>query len=129
MTRRIFRGSFELYSWLFMRVSGIALAVLVVIHLIYLHFFIGVDKIDFSVVASRWTSPGWRIFDLVMLLLALTHGGNGVRIVLEDYLRRRSWRIAAFAVLGIVWAALLVIGSHVVLTFDPSSLQEAGIVS
>lgn len=129
MSVRIFRGSFELYSWLFMRISGIALAALVVIHLIYLHFFIGVEQINFSVVASRWASPGWKIFDLVMLLLALSHGGNGARIVLEDYIRRRVWRIAAFAVLGIIWAALLIVGTHVVLTFDPSSLQEAGIVS
>lgn len=129
MAGRIFRGSFELYSWLFMRISGAVIAVLVIIHLIYLHFLIGVEKIDFSVVASRWSSSGWRIFDLVMLLLALAHGGNGVRIVLEDYLRKRVWRIAALTVLGIVWVALIVIGTHVILTFDPSSLQEARVVS
>ena len=48
---------FELYSWFFMRVSGAILMVIVVFHLLYMHFFIpgGVANIDYNVIVGRWT--------------------------------------------------------------------------
>lgn len=55
------RGNFKLAAWLFMRLSGIVLVILVIGHLlIQLVLDGGVSKIGFAFVAGRWASPGGR---------------------------------------------------------------------
>ena len=50
-------GGFELWSWLFMRISGIVLLVLAVGHVLIMHVLDdGVDRVDFGFVAARWGS-------------------------------------------------------------------------
>src|SRR5207245_9289939 len=67
----------ELYAWVFMRLSGILLLVLALVHLFVMHVVNNVDAIDFRFVAQRYATPFWRTFDLMMLWLALIHGLNG----------------------------------------------------
>lgn len=105
---------------LFTRFSGAALVVLVLGHLfVMLIWQDGVYRIDFNFVAQRWSSPFWRIWDLLLLWLAQLHGGNGMRTIINDYTRRRSTRLALTALLGLSMVFTLVLGSYVVLTFDP----------
>jgi succinate dehydrogenase / fumarate reductase, flavoprotein subunit len=60
------RSNFELYSWLFMRVSGIVLVFLVLGHLLIMNILDGgVQRINFAFVAGRWSSPFWQIWDLL----------------------------------------------------------------
>ncbi len=114
-------GGFELWSWLFMRVSGLVLLLLAVGHVLIMHVWDeGVDRVDFGFVAARWQSPFWRTWDWALLVLALLHGINGLRIVVQDYVRWPGVRLAvnmAFAVIGF---GLFVLGTVVVFTFDPS---------
>ena len=76
----------------------VILLFLVLIHLYVMHLVgEGVERVDFVFVAERWESVGWKTFDWVMLFLALLHGGNGLRIIIDDYVRRpgfgpRPWR-------------------------------------
>ena len=80
------RGNFELWSWLFMRGSGVVLLVLVFGHLfVNLMLGQGIKAIDFAFVAGKWASPFWQIWDLLMLWLAELHGANGVRTIINDY--------------------------------------------
>ncbi len=114
-------GGFELWSWLFMRLSGIVLLFLAVGHVLIMHVMDeGIDRVDFGFVAARWASPFWRTWDWAMLTLALVHGINGLRVIAQDYVRRPGARFAvnaSFAILGFV---LFVLGTVVVFTFDPS---------
>src|SRR6201991_4629062 len=72
--------NFELYSWLFMRLSGLILVVLVLGHLFIMMVLDGgVTKINFAFVAGRWSNPFWQVWDLTMLWLAELHGVNGLR--------------------------------------------------
>ena len=72
-----------------MRLSGIVLVVLVLGHLlIQLVLDGGVSKIGFAFVAGRWASPFWQVWDLLMLWLAMLHGANGLRTVINDYAER-----------------------------------------
>src|SRR5579859_2461037 len=87
-------GGFELWAWLFMRLSGLALLLLAIGHLVIMHLLHNVDSINFSFVAGRYRFIGWRLYDLSLLLLALFHGLNGLRIILEDYLKG-FWRTLA----------------------------------
>ena len=114
-------GGFELWSWLFMRISGIVLLVLAVGHVIIMHLPAGgVSRINFGFVATRWQSPFWRAWDWALLVLALIHGINGLRVIILDYVRPPGARLALnmlFYTLGFI---LFVLGTVIVFTFDPA---------
>ncbi|HZA27034.1 MAG TPA: succinate dehydrogenase hydrophobic membrane anchor subunit [Actinomycetota bacterium] len=117
-------SGFELWSWLFMRISGIVLLFLAVGHVLIMHVMEeGVERVDFNFVAERWGSPFWRTWDWMMLTLALLHGINGVRVVIQDYVRSPGGRIAWNSVFVIVGFALFVLGTIIVFTFDPSAFR------
>ena len=113
-------SGFELYAWVFMRLSGILLLVLALVHLFYMHVLNSVDAIDFRFVAQRYATPFWRTFDLMMLWLALIHGLNGLRTVVIDYVHARGWRFASLASIYVIGFIFLALGSLVILTFEPS---------
>ena len=116
--RRPGSGGFERWAWFFMRVSGVALLGLAVFHLLWMHFAIGVDNIDFQTVAGRWANPLWRIYDLALLVFALTHGVNGLRTVLEDYVASPRRLLAVKGVVYTLAFLLMSMGAYIIFTFD-----------
>ena len=120
-TPRSTRGNFELYGWLFMRLSGIVLVVLVLGHLlIQLVLDGGVSKIGFAFVAGRWASPFWQLWDLAMLWLAVLHGANGLRTVINDYAERNATRLWLKVLLYTATVFTILLGTLVIFTFDPN---------
>ena len=118
-------SSSEVWWWFFMRISGVILLFLVLIHLYVMHLMgEGVERVDFEFVSARWSSVGWKTFDWIMLFLALLHGANGLRVVLDDYIRSPGKRTAYKGILYSVTAVLMVMGTAVLVTFDPT--QAAG---
>jgi succinate dehydrogenase / fumarate reductase membrane anchor subunit len=114
-------GGWELWAWLFMRISGVLLLFLAVGHVLIMHVGgTGVSRVDFAFVAARWQSPVWRAWDWALLSLALLHGLNGLRVVVQDYVRPAAWRFAVNMLFCVVGFVLFVLGSVVVFTFDPS---------
>jgi succinate dehydrogenase / fumarate reductase membrane anchor subunit len=116
------RGGFELFSWYFFRISGVILIFLVIIHLILMHVTTDVSQTVYDYVAARYANPFWRVYDLVLLTLALLHGLNGLRIVVEDNVRSRGWRLAANST---VWTFALVfwlMGMMTIITFHPGEV-------
>ena len=112
----------EVWWWFFMRISGIILLFLVLIHLYVMHLVgEGVERVDFAFVAERWDNVGWKTFDWVMLVLALLHGTNGLRIITEDYVRSPAWRTTTKAILYTVTGLLMIMGTAVLVTFDGSA--------
>ena len=115
-------SSFEVWSWFFMRISGIVLLFLVLIHLYVMHLIgSGVERVNFEFVSQRWDDVGWKTFDWVMLFLALLHGTNGLRIVIDDYVRRDGLRTFIKATLYTVTTVLMIMGTAVLVTFDPGA--------
>ncbi|WP_406283239.1 succinate dehydrogenase hydrophobic membrane anchor subunit [Embleya sp. NBC_00896] len=113
--------NFELYGWLFMRLSGILLVVLVLGHLlIQLVLDGGVSRIGFAFVAGRWSSPFWQSWDLIMLWLAELHGVNGLRTIINDYAERDQTRFWLKALLYTSALIVLFLGTLVIFTFDPN---------
>jgi len=113
-------GGFELWSWFFMRISGLVLLILAVVHLLWMHIYIGLENITFDTIAGRWTGslgPLWRVYDLALLAFALTHGMNGARWVVDDYIHRRGWNVGIKSVLWVVYAFLIIAGAYVIFTF------------
>jgi succinate dehydrogenase / fumarate reductase membrane anchor subunit len=114
-------SNFELYAWFFMRVSGMVLMFLVLFHLFYMHFVIDVEKITFQTIVDRWTGPSgafWRMYDIFLLSFSFTHGTNGVRYVIEDYIPSQGWRVFAKTLLYITYFALLIMGAWVIFAFE-----------
>ncbi len=117
---RATRSNFELYSWLFMRMSGVLLVVLVLMHLfVNLMLGEGIKRIDFAFVAGKWASPFWQVVDLTMLWLAMLHGANGVRTVINDYAERDTTRYWLKMMLYVATFVIIALGSLVIFTFDP----------
>lgn len=90
-------------------------------HLAIMHLINSVDNVDFQFVAQRYATPFWRSYDLLMLILALLHGCNGLRTVLEDYCQRPLLRVVCLSTLYVACFFFLVVGSLVILTFQPSA--------
>jgi succinate dehydrogenase / fumarate reductase membrane anchor subunit len=115
------RTNTELYAWLFMRVSGIILVVLVLGHLFIMNILDGgVQRINWGFVAGRWASPFWRLWDLAMLWLAMLHGNNGLRTIINDYTRRDGTRFWLKMLLYTATGATIALGTLVIFTFDPN---------
>ncbi len=115
------RPGFEAKSWLFMRLSGLALVFLALLHFAITHVLNDVVDTDYRFVANRWDNPFWQVFDWLLLALALLHGANGARWVVEDYVRRPGPRVAAKYVVYALTAALLLYGTVTIVTFSPAS--------
>ena len=118
------RSNAEKWSWIFMRISGVVLLVLIFTHL-FINLRTGdcVQQIDFAFVAGKWASPLWKIWDLTMLVLAMIHGGNGMRLLINDYARtdwlRKTFKVALASSVTVI----IVLGSLVIFTFDPCPLD------
>ena len=118
--RKTTRGNFELYTWVFMRASGVVLVLLIFGHL-FVNLFAGqgIKAIDFGFVAGKWANPFWQNYDLVMLWLAMIHGTNGVRTIINDYAERDGLRLVLKLALYFAFFVVVVLGTLVIFTFDP----------
>ena len=113
--------NFEMYAWIFMRVSGLALVVLVLGHLLIMNILDGgVQRVNFGFVAGRWASPFWQTWDLAQLWLAQLHGTNGLRVIVNDYAERDGTRFWLKMLLYMSSFLILVLGTLVIFTFDPN---------
>lgn len=112
-------GGFEAFSWYFFRISGIVLILMVIIHLIIMHVTNDVSCTTYSFVSSRYSNPFWRLFDWVLLVLALTHGLNGLRIVVDDYVRNATARVWVLSIVGLILLVFLMLGTITLITFQP----------
>jgi succinate dehydrogenase / fumarate reductase membrane anchor subunit len=111
------RQSFETWSWLFMRVSGLVLVFLALVHFAITHIFNDVAETDAAFVADRWANPLWRLFDWSLLALALAHGLNGLRWIVDDYVRAPVARALTKAALYSISLGLFAYGTLTIVLF------------
>jgi succinate dehydrogenase / fumarate reductase membrane anchor subunit len=113
-------GGWETISWYFFRISGIGLIFLAFIHVFINHVSTDVSQTQYDLVALRYSNPFWRVYDLLLLTLALFHGLNGLRIVCDDYISSRGWRLAVQSALFFIAITFWLMGSMTVITFQPN---------
>ena len=114
------KGNFEMLAWLFMRLSGVVLVVLIFGHLtVNLLVGEGIHAIDFGFVAGKWADPFWQFWDLAMLWLAMLHGTNGVRTIINDYAEKDATRLWLKIVLYAATTVIIILGTLVIFTFNP----------
>ncbi|MEK7287518.1 MAG: succinate dehydrogenase [Elusimicrobiota bacterium] len=103
-------SAYPTWNWLFIRASGLLLLSLALGHLYIMHIINSVETIDDNFVRKRLSSPVWITYDLLLLSLALAHGGLGVSNILEDHIRNKKTFKTVKIVLGIFCAALFILG-------------------
>jgi succinate dehydrogenase / fumarate reductase membrane anchor subunit len=108
---------FEAFSWYYFRISGIALILLVIPHLFIMHVTNDVACTTYAFVAARYANPFWRLFDWLLLTLGLTHGMNGLRIVIDDYVHAPGARLWLLSISGILLLAFFMLGTITLITF------------
>ena len=113
-------SNLEKWGWIYMRASGVLLIVLIFGHLfVNLMTGEGIHQIDFAFVAGKFASPFWKWWDVLMLWLALIHGANGMRTIVNDYVGNATVRKILVGSLWVSAGFLILLGTLVVFTFDP----------
>ncbi|HEV2582295.1 MAG TPA: succinate dehydrogenase, hydrophobic membrane anchor protein [Ktedonobacteraceae bacterium] len=112
-------GGFETFSWYFFRVSGIGLIFLALIHVFLNHVSTDVSCTSYQLVAIRYSDPFWRVYDWLLLTLALLHGMNGLRIIIDDYVQNRGMRLTLQSTIGLLTLVFFLLGTVTLITFQP----------
>lgn len=100
----------RLATFVLMRTTAVLLAVLVVGHFALTHIVTDVSDTGSGFVLRRWSSALWLAWDWTMLAAALTHGGAGAWLLVEE---QGTGRAARHLKAGIVLtvALLLTLGT------------------
>ncbi|EFH87400.1 succinate dehydrogenase, hydrophobic membrane anchor protein [Ktedonobacter racemifer] len=112
-------GGFETFSWYYFRISGVVLIFLVIIHLTIMHVTNDVSCTTYAFVAARYANPFWRLFDWLLLTFGLTHGVNGLRVVIDDYVRSPGTRLVLQGIAAVLLLAFFMLGTITLITFQP----------
>ena len=111
------RSNFELYSWLFMRISGIVLVFLVLGHLLIMNVLdtalVRVSPEAYDLVIASYKTPIVNALEVGLVGAVLYHALNGLRVILVDFWSKgpRYQRQMTFAI-GAVWVLLMVPGTY-----------------
>ena len=110
-------GGFETFSWYYFRISGVLLIFLVLIHLLIMHVQNDVSCTTYLFVVGRYANPFWRVYDWLLLTLGLTHGMNGLRIVIDDYIRNPRVHIVMMSLAAVLLIIFFMLGTITLITF------------
>lgn len=108
--RAAYSGNAELAWWIFMRVSGLLLVLILGGHVFMTNIMINVGDVDFAFVSSRLSTPWLKIFNTALLVLAMLHGANGIRYSIEDYAAKPGRRFVGKIILYTLTMIVMVIG-------------------
>src|SRR4051812_13173436 len=112
------------FVWYFFRVSGLALVVLALGHILITHYINVPSDTTFDFVSKRWANPLWRSFDWLLLLMALWHGLLGLRLSITDYVRSAGWRVLGNSIVWVIGIVFTVIGSITILSFNEAQSRN-----
>jgi succinate dehydrogenase hydrophobic anchor subunit len=121
--------------WLFTRLSGLSLFLLALIGLVGAFLLGARQQVDLPTlmrwtffpnpnhvvnseipdVTQGWANAYWQIMMMLILFFGVTHGFNGLRVVVEDYLGRSVSQILLRGIIFILWLFFIVMGIYVIL--------------
>jgi succinate dehydrogenase / fumarate reductase membrane anchor subunit len=86
------------FSWVFQRVTGIILVVVLIGHYILMHYTPDSGH-TYDAVLARMQSNWYRVLDLTFVVLGMYHGMNGIWGIFRDY-KLKSWQ--TISIVGVV---------------------------
>jgi succinate dehydrogenase hydrophobic anchor subunit len=125
----------EYLMFLFTRISGLGFAILAIIGiaaalimgartqmdlgtLMRWTFFPNPNHVldsEIPDVTFGWANGLWQVMQMLILFFGGTHGLNGLRVVLEDYIHRPYQQILIRFVIFMLWIFMLFVAVYVVL--------------
>src|SRR5699024_1664019 len=117
----------EMFKWLFMRISGPILLVLIFVHL-FVNMMVGdgVHGLNFGFVAGKWASPLWQIWDVTMTWLDMIHVTFCMGTIIDCYTRKDRTSVGSRLALYLASVAIVVLGTLMSFTFEPCMTVAAG---
>lgn len=70
---------------------------------------------DIPDVTLGWATAYWQIMQMLVIFFAGTHGINGLRMILEDYIGASWGRVFLRGFLFFVWLFMLILAVYVIL--------------
>lgn len=127
--------SFEYIMWIFTRISGLALILLATVGVISAlalgartqvdlptlmrwTFFPNPNHVinsDIPDVTLGWANAFWQVMQMMIVFFGVTHGYNGLRVVIEDYLNQSTLRPFLRGFIFLLWIFSLVVAIYVIL--------------
>ena len=94
-------------AWAFHRISGVAIWVFVVVHVIDI-YLVGGDPGAYDTILKVYASPVGRVGELLLGAALLYHALNGLRVVIMDFWPRTTvWQQQLWYA---CWAVFVVVG-------------------
>ena len=53
---------------------------------------------------------------MLVVFFGVTHGVNGLRVVIEDYMGRSWWRVFLRGLLFLFWLFMLIVAAYVIIS-------------
>lgn len=76
------------WSWYFLRVSGVLLALLAPVHFVDRFLAHDAEAVDGAFLVGRWSHGGWLLLEWAFVLLAVLHGGLGLHRLVQRSIGR-----------------------------------------
>jgi succinate dehydrogenase / fumarate reductase cytochrome b subunit len=83
----MYRGQIGQWAWLLHRVTGIAVAFFLFLHVLDTAL-VGFGPGVYNAVIGIYERPAIRVLELLLVGAVLYHGGNGVRLIAIDFIPR-----------------------------------------
>ena len=64
---------------------------------------------------DSWINSFWQVMQMLAVFFGVTHGINGLRIVVEDFIGSNWWRPIWRGFIFILWLFILLVAVYVVL--------------
>ena len=136
IARRRVGSKFETFMWFFTRVTGILLLLMGAFNLVYANLAGGGGTLDVGAqmrwaffpisfhvssaeveVTPNFSNPFWQVYSFLLFIVAATHGFNGIRVILQDYVRHPLLLAWLKALVVAIWLFLVGAGAFLVFVF------------
>lgn len=127
--------TFEYFMWIFTRLSGIGMIFLAVLGLAGAFIMGARLQMDLATlmrwtffpnpnhvvnsnipdVAIGWATAFWQIMQMLIVFFGITHGFNGLRVVVEDYTGQSIWRPFLRGLIVLLWLFMMIVAVYVIL--------------
>lgn len=102
------RVSSQVFNWFMQRITGLIIAVGLLVHFVAVHFLVE-RPITMHKVALRLQSFGWVLFDAILLIAVIYHALYGCYNIINDFTpseRTKGFIVVFFWVLGLTAAVI-----------------------
>ncbi len=81
----MYRGQIGQWAWLLHRVSGVAVAFFLFVHILDTAL-VGFGPDTYNLVVGIYERPAIRVLEILLVAAVLYHGGNGLRLIAIDFI-------------------------------------------